>query len=148
MSSSADRLRAMLSARSVAVVGAGDRAGSFGWRLTTEALRSPGIEGEEEGAAGGAVEAVDGKRQPLESETKLVKKIFQALVGARSRMDGEPRRLVDHDRLAVYVKNPVIPEAHGRRPAMAVAVKQRQPLSIGFCGINTKLTFCLHIGKD
>ena len=44
MSSSADRLRAMLSARSVAVVGAGDRAGSFGWRLTTEALRSPGIE--------------------------------------------------------------------------------------------------------
>jgi acetate---CoA ligase (ADP-forming) len=34
----------MLSARSVAVVGAGDRVDSFGWRLTTEALRSPGIE--------------------------------------------------------------------------------------------------------
>ena len=38
------RLRRMLSARSVAVVGAGDRADSFGWRLTTEALRSPGVE--------------------------------------------------------------------------------------------------------
>src|SRR3954451_11554701 len=38
------RLRRMLSARSVAVVGASDRAGSFGARLTTEALRSPGIE--------------------------------------------------------------------------------------------------------
>ena len=37
------RLRRMLSARSVAVVGASDRAGSFGARLTTEALRSPGI---------------------------------------------------------------------------------------------------------
>jgi acyl-CoA synthetase (NDP forming) len=34
----------MLSARSVAVVGAGDRPDSFGWRLTTEALRSPGYE--------------------------------------------------------------------------------------------------------
>jgi acyl-CoA synthetase (NDP forming) len=44
MSSSADRVRAMLSARSVAVVGASDRAGSFGWRLTTEALRSSGVE--------------------------------------------------------------------------------------------------------
>ena len=44
MSSSSARVRTMLSARSVAVVGAGDRAGSFGWRLTTEALRSPGVE--------------------------------------------------------------------------------------------------------
>jgi acetate---CoA ligase (ADP-forming) len=44
MASSAARVRAMLSARSVAVVGAGDRPGSFGWRLTTEALRSPGVE--------------------------------------------------------------------------------------------------------
>jgi acyl-CoA synthetase (NDP forming) len=34
----------MLSARSVAVVGASDRPDSFGRRLTTEALRSPGIE--------------------------------------------------------------------------------------------------------
>jgi acyl-CoA synthetase (NDP forming) len=34
----------MLSARSVAVVGASDRVDSFGRRLTTEALRSPGIE--------------------------------------------------------------------------------------------------------
>jgi acyl-CoA synthetase (NDP forming) len=33
----------MMSARSVAVVGASDRADSFGRRLTTEALRSPGI---------------------------------------------------------------------------------------------------------
>ena len=38
------RLHRMLSARSVAVVGASDREGSFGARLTTEALRSPGIE--------------------------------------------------------------------------------------------------------
>ena len=38
------RLRAMMSARSVAVVGASDRPDSFGWRLTTEALRSPGYE--------------------------------------------------------------------------------------------------------
>jgi acyl-CoA synthetase (NDP forming) len=44
MPSSAARVRAMMSARSVAVVGAGDREGSFGWRLTTEALRSPGVE--------------------------------------------------------------------------------------------------------
>jgi acyl-CoA synthetase (NDP forming) len=44
MSSSAARVRAMMSARSVAVVGASDREGSFGWRLTTEALRSPGPE--------------------------------------------------------------------------------------------------------
>jgi acetate---CoA ligase (ADP-forming) len=44
MTSSAARVRAMLSARSVAVVGASDRVGSFGRRLTTEALRSPGIE--------------------------------------------------------------------------------------------------------
>jgi len=34
----------MMSARSVAVVGASDRPDSFGWRLTTEALRSPGYE--------------------------------------------------------------------------------------------------------
>jgi len=34
----------MLSARSVAVVGASDRPESFGRRLTLEALRSPGIE--------------------------------------------------------------------------------------------------------
>ena len=38
------RLHRMLSARSVAVVGASDREGSFGARLTTEALRSPGIQ--------------------------------------------------------------------------------------------------------
>ena len=38
------RVRAMLSARTVAVVGAGDRPDSFGSRLTTEALRSPGVE--------------------------------------------------------------------------------------------------------
>jgi acetate---CoA ligase (ADP-forming) len=44
MTSSAARVRAMLSARSVAVVGASDRADSFGRRLTTEALRSPGVE--------------------------------------------------------------------------------------------------------
>ncbi len=34
----------MMGARSVAVVGASDRPGSFGWRLTTEVLRSPGLE--------------------------------------------------------------------------------------------------------
>ena len=33
----------MLEGRTVAVVGASDRPGSFGWRMTTEALRSPGI---------------------------------------------------------------------------------------------------------
>src|SRR4051812_22290309 len=44
MTSSAARVRAMLSARSVAVVGASDRPDSFGRRLTLEALRSPGIE--------------------------------------------------------------------------------------------------------
>jgi acetate---CoA ligase (ADP-forming) len=36
-----DRLARMLEARSVAVVGASDRPGSFGLRLTMEALRSP-----------------------------------------------------------------------------------------------------------
>jgi acyl-CoA synthetase (NDP forming) len=44
MTASMARVRAMLSARTVAVVGAGDRAGSFGSRLTREALRSPGVE--------------------------------------------------------------------------------------------------------
>jgi acetate---CoA ligase (ADP-forming) len=44
MTSSAARVRAMLSARSVAVVGASDRPESFGRRLALEALRSPGIE--------------------------------------------------------------------------------------------------------
>ena len=34
----------MMSARSVAVVGASDRPDSFGWRVTTEVLRSPGLE--------------------------------------------------------------------------------------------------------
>ncbi|MGI8675881.1 MAG: acetate--CoA ligase family protein [Nocardioidaceae bacterium] len=38
---SPDVLRSMLEARSVAVVGASDRPGSFGHRLATEALRSP-----------------------------------------------------------------------------------------------------------
>jgi acyl-CoA synthetase (NDP forming) len=33
----------MMRARSVAVVGASDRPGSFGWRVTTEVLRSPGL---------------------------------------------------------------------------------------------------------
>ncbi len=37
------RLRAMMGARSVAVVGASDRPDSFGWRMTTEVLRSPGL---------------------------------------------------------------------------------------------------------
>jgi acetate---CoA ligase (ADP-forming) len=37
------RLRRMLQARSVAVVGASDRPDSFGWRMTTEVLRSPGL---------------------------------------------------------------------------------------------------------
>ena len=34
------RLRRMLEARSVAVVGASERPDSFGWRMTTEVLRS------------------------------------------------------------------------------------------------------------
>jgi acyl-CoA synthetase (NDP forming) len=34
----------MMSARSVAVVGASERPDSFGWRVTTEVLRSPGLE--------------------------------------------------------------------------------------------------------
>ncbi len=38
------RLRRMLEARTVAVVGASERPDSFGWRMATEALRSPGIE--------------------------------------------------------------------------------------------------------
>ncbi len=38
------RLRAMMSARSVAVVGASERPDSFGWRVATEVLRSPGLE--------------------------------------------------------------------------------------------------------
>ncbi len=38
------RLHRMLQPRSVAVVGAGDRPGSFGWRMATEALRSPGYD--------------------------------------------------------------------------------------------------------
>jgi predicted CoA-binding protein len=38
------RLRRMLEARSVAVVGASERPDSFGWRVTTEVLRSPGLE--------------------------------------------------------------------------------------------------------
>ncbi len=33
-----------MSARSVAVVGASERPGSFGWRVSTEVLRSPGLE--------------------------------------------------------------------------------------------------------
>ena len=38
------RLRRMLDGRTVAVVGASQRADSFGWRMTTEVLRSSGIE--------------------------------------------------------------------------------------------------------
>ena len=38
------RLRRMLEARTVAVVGASERPDSFGWRMATEVLRSPGIE--------------------------------------------------------------------------------------------------------
>jgi acyl-CoA synthetase (NDP forming) len=38
------RLRQMLEARTVAVVGASDRPDSFGRRMTTEVLRSPGVE--------------------------------------------------------------------------------------------------------
>jgi len=38
------RLRRMLEGRTVAVVGASERADSFGWRMATEVLRSPGIE--------------------------------------------------------------------------------------------------------
>jgi acyl-CoA synthetase (NDP forming) len=38
------RLRRMLEGRTVAVVGASDRPGSFGWRMTTEVLRSAGVE--------------------------------------------------------------------------------------------------------
>ena len=34
----------MLEGRTVAVVGASERPGSFGWRMTTEVLRSPGVE--------------------------------------------------------------------------------------------------------
>ncbi len=34
----------MLQARSVAVVGASERPDSFGWRMTTEVLRSPGLD--------------------------------------------------------------------------------------------------------
>ena len=38
------RLRRMLEGRTVAVVGASERPDSFGWRMATEVLRSPGIE--------------------------------------------------------------------------------------------------------
>ncbi|MET1060057.1 MAG: CoA-binding protein, partial [Nocardioides sp.] len=38
------RLRRMLEGRTVAVVGASERPDSFGWRMTTEVLRSPGVE--------------------------------------------------------------------------------------------------------
>ena len=34
----------MLEGRTVAVVGASERPDSFGWRMTTEVLRSPGVE--------------------------------------------------------------------------------------------------------
>ncbi len=44
LQSGRERLRTMMSARTVAVVGASDRPDSFGRRLTTEALRSPGVE--------------------------------------------------------------------------------------------------------
>ena len=37
-----DAVRSMLEARTVAVVGASERAGSFGWRMTSEVARSPG----------------------------------------------------------------------------------------------------------
>ena len=38
------RLQRMLEGRTVAVVGASERADSFGWRMASEVLRSPGIE--------------------------------------------------------------------------------------------------------
>ena len=38
------RLRRMLEGRTVAVVGASERPDSFGWRMATEVLRSPGVE--------------------------------------------------------------------------------------------------------
>ncbi|RYP88130.1 CoA-binding protein [Nocardioides guangzhouensis] len=37
-------MRRMLEGRTVAVVGASERPGSFGWRMATEVLRSPGVE--------------------------------------------------------------------------------------------------------
>jgi hypothetical protein len=52
---------------------------------------------------------VDGQGQPVKSETKMVKIVFQALAGSRTGMHGKPGRLVDDDRLAVYEENPVIP---------------------------------------
>ena len=38
------RLRRMLEGRTVAVIGASERPDSFGWRMATEVLRSPGVE--------------------------------------------------------------------------------------------------------
>ena len=72
-----------------------------------------GVAGEQQAARRVAVEPVDRQRRPLEAEAKLVKIIFQALAASREPgMDGEARRLVDHDRLAVDEKDLVFPDDH------------------------------------
>ena len=112
-----------------------------------EGLVRLGVAGEQQAARRVAVEPVDRQRQPPETETKMVKIIFEALGRARSRMDGEAGRLVDHQRLAVDEKNAAFERVHGRRPATCVAAAQRCGQMQGFHHINTKLTFCLHTSK-
>jgi hypothetical protein len=68
-----------------------------------------GIAREQQAAAGVAIQPVDGQRQPLESETEMVKIVFQAFRSARPRMHRKTGRLVDHDRLGVDEKYVFLP---------------------------------------
>jgi hypothetical protein len=50
---------------------------------------------------------VDQRRRPLEAEAEADEMVLEARAGRRSGMDGEARRLVDHDRLGIDEKDPI-----------------------------------------
>jgi hypothetical protein len=73
----------------------------------------PGVAREQQAAGGVAVEAVDRRGRPPEAEAQRVQMVLEAVAGRGSGMDGEARGLVDHDRLAVDEKHPILKRVHG-----------------------------------
>ena len=94
-----------------------------------EALVRLRVAGEQEAAAGVAVEPVDGERRALEAEAEMAEIIVEALGRLRAGVDGEAGRLVDDDRLAIDEEDVILP--HPSRPATAVAAAQRSAGLIG-----------------
>jgi hypothetical protein len=79
-----------------------------------ETLVRLGVAGEQQAAAGVAIEAVDRARRPLEPEAQGEQVILQGQRAVARRVHRQAGRLVDHQRLAIQEQNPIGPHHEAR----------------------------------